>query len=277
MTDYTDWIGKTARAEESVSPWTANAMHAALDCPDNALGAGDALPPGWHWTMFAEVKPTASLGRDGHPARGDFLPPVALPRRMWGGGRFQYQRPITIGTPVIRTSTIKSVSEKSGKSGPLCFVTVAHDLADANGTCFTEEHDIVYREDPAPDAPPPSPPDAPTDADLTRTVNAGAVMLFRYSALTFNGHRIHYDRDYCRDVEGYPGLIVHGPLIATFLMQLAGEMTDEPIKSFGFRAVSSLFDTAPFTINAKRSGNQISAWATNPAGGLAMSATAETE
>ena len=242
---------------------------------DGGFADGDALPPLWHWLYFPTSESLGDLGRDGHPRLGGFLPPVDLPRRMWAGGRFTFDEPLRIGDLVERRSTINSVRLKQGKTGRLCFVTVRHDYRVAGAHRMAEEHDIVYREDPQPGAPSPVPPDAPGEAMWTHTIEPGPVMLFRYSAVTFNGHRIHYDRDYCRDIEGYPGLVFHGPLTATLLLDLALQAQPERrIAAYSFRAISPLFDTAPFRIAGRPGANGIELWAANPEGQLAMEAEA---
>lgn len=239
-----DWIGRRETATDLLRPQPARFMQATLD-RDATLTDGDALPPLWHWLYFLDARPASELGRDAHPRKGGFLPPVDLPRRMWAGGRFRFHAPLILGQPASRQSTIRSVSQKQGRSGRLCFVTVIHELFQ-NGTCaLHEEHDIVYRQDPSPDAPHPIPAAAPEGAEVTRPVVPTQVMLFRYSALTFNGHRIHYDLDYARDVEGYRGLVVHGPLLAQLLMLMATDILG-PLATFSFRAYSPLmhFETA---------------------------------
>jgi 3-methylfumaryl-CoA hydratase len=239
------------------------------------LREGDPLPPLWHWIYFLQSARLSALGRDGHPARGGFLPPVALPRRMWAGGRFGFEHALRIGAQAQKQSRITDVALKTGSTGTLCFVTVRHEVGTADSTAFWEEHDIVYREDPTPDAPRRETPLVGTDWQHSETIHPSEVMLFRYSALTFNGHRIHYDRDYARDVEGHAGLVVHGPLIATLLIDLAQRVADgaRP-RSFEFRAASPLFDGAPFTLHANRDGNTVTLAAANPQGRLAMQATA---
>ena len=217
----------------------------------------------------------SELGRDGHPAVGGFLPPVALPRRMWAGSRLDFHHPVKIGDTLKKNSTLKDLKIKSGKTGKLCFVTVSHSFYREQLKLITEEHDIVYREDPAPGALLPSPPKAPADAQIKKSVSPSPVLLYRYSALTFNGHRIHYDIDYCREVEGYPGLVFHGPLSATLLLDLASRETDaERISNFEFRAISPLFADRPFTLNLKRNDKKLALWATNPDGLLAIKAGA---
>ncbi len=268
------WVGRTESREDIMLPGPARAMQALLDSPAS-LVVGDPLPPLWHWLYFHTLTRQSELGPDGHAALGGFLPPVALPRRMWAGGRLTFHAPLLIGGPANKSSEIKSVEVKSGRSGALCFVTVQHDLTQGDQLCLTEEHDIVYRDmvKPGEASEPPAP---PQNAESTRTIAPSTTLLFRYSALTFNGHRIHYDVDYCRDVEGYPGLVFHGPLTATLLAQLATDITGAPLKTFSFRAVSPLFHTAPFGIAGRRVDDRAEIWATTPDGGLAMRADATT-
>ncbi len=269
------WIGKQEEAVDVIDPRTARLMQATLD-RTASLEPGDALPPLWHWLYFPTVVPQKDLGRDGHPKLGGFLPPVALPRRMWAGGRFGFERALRIGEVAQRRSTIKDVQLKEGRSGPLCFVTVRHEISAGEAFCFWEEHDIVYREDPKPDAPRPVPPRAPQDFMWQRSVEPSPVLLFRYSALTFNGHRIHYDRQYCADVEGYPGLVFHGPLTATLLFDLLLQQNPGRwVSGYEFRAISPLFDTAAFSLMGRNEESSAELWAGNQDGGLAMTAKAE--
>ncbi|MCR9255705.1 MAG: MaoC family dehydratase N-terminal domain-containing protein [Alphaproteobacteria bacterium] len=268
------WVGKTERHEDVIAVQSARFLEMTFD-REPTLGDGDPLPALWHWIYFLKTAPMSQLGRDGHPAVGGFLPPVALPRRMWAGGRLTFTRPLRLGETADKMSMIKNVTVKQGRSGTLCFVTVEHVFSVAGETRFTEEHDIVYREDPSPDAPKPQPAAPPEGATVTRTITPSEVLLFRYSALTFNGHRIHYDLDYCREVEGYPGLVFHGPLTATLLAGLAVAEAGRPLKSFSFRAVSPLFHTAAFEIRAKDEETGIRVWAETPEGHLAMTAEAE--
>ncbi len=269
------WIGRQEETADLIDPRTARQMQAALDrCP--TLEPGAALPPLWHWLYFPTVVAQKDLGRDGHPKLGGFLPPVDLPRRMWAGGRFGFKRPLRIGETAQRRSRIQDVQLKYGRSGPLCFVTVRHEISAGDRFCFWEEHDIVYREDPVPGAAPAVPPEAPAGSDWQRRVEPSPILLFRYSALTFNGHRIHYDRQYAAEVEGYPGLVFHGPLTATLLFDLLLEQNPGCwVSSYQFRAVSPLFDTAAFTLMGKRVDSGIELWAVNPEGRLAMTAQAE--
>jgi len=205
---------------DRVTSFPVTALSATLDRDATPPRPGDALPPLWHWLYFLPAARQSALGEDGHPARGGFLPPVPLPRRMWAGGRFTFHRPLRVEEAISRTSTVQDVTVKPGRNGPLCFVLVRHEIAGENGLALIEEHDIVYRDLPRPgEAAVPKP--ARDDAVWHTDIRPDDVLLFRYSALTFNSHRIHYDRRYVTQTEGYPGLIVHGPLIATLLMEFA--------------------------------------------------------
>ena len=248
-----------------------------LDRADDAAPvSGSALPPLAHWLYFLPQALQRDIGADGHPNRGGFLPPMPLPRRMWAGGRLWFDSALRIGDTATRSSTIARVDAKQGRSGALVFVTVAHTISTARGVAVREEHDIVYRDAPQPGAAVATPALARSDEDFARTITPDPVLLFRYSALTFNGHRIHYDRDYVTGVEGYPGLIVHGPLIATLLVDLLRrEMPDAVITQFDFKAASPLFDIHPFTVCGKREADgHVSLWARNHLGQLAMTAEA---
>lgn len=267
-----DWIGREQVIADTVDLATMSRLEATLD-RSPTLAAGEPLPALWHFASFIETAPMSGLGRDGHPERGGFLPPVALPRRMWAGGRLTFDAPIPVGADAIKTSRIDDVVIKEGSTGTLCFVSVHHTISLGATVCIREEQDIVYREDPAPDAPKPTAKPAPADADVSETITPSAVQLFRYSALTFNGHRIHYDREYATGVEGYDGLVVHGPLTATLLADLAVR-TGGTLATFGFRGMSPLLDTGSFTINAARTDDGLDLWAANADGGLAMKATA---
>ena len=270
------WIGNGETIEDVVSASQAEKLAATLDIKDMDLRTGAALPPFWHWIYFSTAAPASDLGPDGHPLTGDFYPPVALPRRMWAGGRIEFLAPLRIGDQAGRRSTIKNVTAKQGKSGNLVFVVVQHEVFGAEGLCIREEHDIVYRDAADPNAPPPPEQPAPDDAQWTRTINPDPVLLFRYSALTFNGHRIHYDLPYVTHDEGYPGLIVHGPLIATLLMDLCRrERPETPLATFSYRAMSPVFDIGPFSVNGTpNEDGSANLWATTNAGGLAMQAEA---
>jgi len=270
------WIGKRQSATGVVSAWPLAALSATLDRRDPEPQPGDAVPPGWHWLYFLETSPASELGLDGLPRRGDFLPPVALPRRMWAGGRIEFRQPLTVGTNARRDSEVVSVESKRGRSGELVFVTVRHTIAGAEDTAIVEEHDIVYRDAPrAGDTPAPLQP-APETAAWRREVSADPVMLFRFSALIFNANRIHYDIDYCRHEGGYPGLVVHGPLQTVLLLDLCRRHDPRPVRRLEYRALHPLFHFERFTVNGAPSPDGASAalWTATPAGGYAMSATA---
>ena len=270
------WIGRTETLTDRIDLGKAHALSATLDLPSSPA-EGDALPPLWHWMYFWSVSPASLVGPDGHPQRGGFLPPVTLPRRMWAGSRVIFRGPFPVGAVSERTSLIRSVNVKQGKSGPLVFVTVAHEIAVSGEPVILEEHDIVYRDPPQPGDAPALSKAAPTDAQWSQPIVPDPVLLFRYSALTFNGHRIHYDRRYMTEVEDYPGLIVHGPLIATLLTGLvARELPGRAFASFTFRAVSPLFDIEPFSVHGRleADGRSVTRWAANARGELAMQAVA---
>ena len=270
------WVGRSETREDLIHVATVNAMAATLDKEQN-LTAGAPLPLLWHWLFFWAVSPASGLGPDGHPRRGGFLPPVELPRRMWAGGRLKFDSDLPIASEAKRVSHIKAIDVKTGNSGRLAFVTVAHEIGAHGKVSIHEEHDIVYRDNPQPGAAPAATKAAPTDAAWSRAITPDPVLLFRYSALTFNGHRIHYDRSYTTEVEGYPGLIVHGPLIATMLMELlCSQVPQQRVREFSFRAVIPTFDTDTFSVNGKLSadGHEAHLWAANARGELTMQATA---
>jgi 3-methylfumaryl-CoA hydratase len=211
---------------------------------DAALVEGQPLPPFFHQIYFWDAQPPGMLGRDGHPRVGGLIPDMGLPRRMWAGGRLRFHEPLLVGHPAEKVTTVDSQTRKDGRSGPLGFVTLKHEIVQEGRVCVTEWQDLVYREDPAPDAPTPVAPVARVDEETACEVTFDSTVLFRYSALTFNGHRIHYDLDYARDVEGYGGLVVHGPLLAQLLLLFAGE--GGVVCGFSFRATAPLmhFETA---------------------------------
>ena len=270
------WVGRSEQRGDTITAAPLSGLAATLDRDDPVPAAGSAVPPLWHWLYFLPMARQSELGPDGHPHRGGFLPPVALPRRMWAGGRLSFSRPLVVGEVATRSSRIAAVTAKAARSGPLVFVTVQHEISTSAGVALSEDHDIVYRDLPAPGAVAVAP-RAPTDETFAREIVADAVLLFRYSALTFNGHRIHYDRRYVTEVEGYPGLIVHGPLIATLLLDLLRrEHADAVVRRFEFKAVSPLFDVHPFQLCGRADGERrFALWARNAEGGLAMQASAE--
>ena len=243
--DFSGWIGRSEERADTIDAARSNALTAALGAPGE-FGAGDEMPLLHHWLHFWDVRPPAGLGTDGHPAKGGFLPPVPLPRRMWAGGRLKFLQPLHFGERVARTSTIKAVTAKSGKSGDLVFVTVEHALSGESGLAVVEEQDLVYRGAAAPGSIKGPASDAPAPvAGFHREIQPDEVLLFRYSALTMNGHRIHYDLPYAQGEEAYPALVVHGPLMATCLAAMAarelGAKTGKPLSTFEFRGQSPAF------------------------------------
>jgi 3-methylfumaryl-CoA hydratase len=269
VTRLMDWIGGENEVEGWLDPWRAQALHSTLDAPAPAPSAGAALPPGWHWCYFLDAVPSAQLGADGHPRRGGFLPPVPLPRRMWAGSRLEFIAPLTLGERARKISKIINVEEKSGRSGQLCFVAVEHCYYGDAGLAIREQQDIVYRDPPSGEAP--SPPAAPTDASWRRAASFDSPRLFRYSALTFNSHRIHYDRPYATKEEGYAGLVVHGPLLATLMLELArGANPQRRIETFEFRAIAPIFDGEPTTVCGRPDGDGAELWVADDRGRLHM-------
>ncbi len=265
------WVGRTEVREDHISERNAQLLAATLD-RDAVPANGEALPPLWHWTYFVPTARTAEIEADGHPKRGGFLPAVPLPRRMWAGGRLTFAKPLAVGERATRRSTIRDVSAKHGKTGTLVFVKVLHEIEGESGLAISEEQDIVFRE--AASGPAAAPPAAPGDAQWSDGIEPGPVLLFRYSALTFNSHRIHYDQPYATGVEGYPGLLVHGPLSATLLVESLARRTTRALKSFSFRGVSPLTGGARITFNGRIEGDRALLWAANADGRLAMTAEA---
>ncbi len=273
---YEAWIGREEESTERISASVASAMAATLDL-DRAPGVGEALPPGWQWLFFNPVVRRSGLDVDGHPRRGGFLPPVDLARRMWAGSRTRYLAALPVEASATRRSRILSIENKSGKRGALTFVTVEHTIS-SNGTpCICEEQDIVYREATPPGATAAAPAERHAGvAQWSRSFQPDTPLLFRYSALTFNGHRIHYDQNYARSVEGYPDLVVHGPLMATLLQQLAVEHGGgRPLARFDFRGMTPVFVGRAFQLEGRHAEDgALALWVRGPEGELAMSASA---
>lgn len=268
--DLARWIGRSETAEDVASPVPLAGMVALLDhvAPPSCESE---LPPLAHWLYFLGQARQSEIDIDGHPRRGGFLPPITLPRRMWAGSRIAFHAPIAIGATMKRHSAITDIKTKQGASGAMIFVTVKHQVGVGRQLAITEEQDIVYRDAPS-GSPPPPKPDPRTASDI-RKVHPDPTLLFRFSALTFNAHRIHYDRDYAVEVEGYPGLVVQGPLTAMLLLDhFLRAHPKSSVARFEFRAQSPLFDTAPFDLCAD--GNTL--WARGPHGEAAMSAKVET-
>ena len=281
LTLLQSWIGKTETLEDELRAAPVRGLSATLDRHEAADIQGlTVLPPLWHWLYFLPQHQQSEITTDGHPKRGGFLPPVPLPRRMWAGGRLRWlpENQLRLGDAVQRISRIKHVSHKVGRTGELLFVLVKHEVHNSKGLALTEEQDIVYRAAALPEDPV-APPVAPDQAALwQREIVTNDVLLFRYSALTFNAHRIHYDRKYVTEVEGYPGLVVHGPLIATLLVDLLRRHLPEVfIKAFNFKSVRPSFDLHPLRLNANPStdGKTVELWAQDHLGWLTMQATAE--
>jgi 3-methylfumaryl-CoA hydratase len=274
---YSDWIGREERRTDLLSATHLAAFDAMLDRDDEGP-ASDAAPRGIHWLLCPAIAPQSALGADGHPARGGFLPPVELPRRMWAGGQLRFVGALRAGDAVERRSVIKTIRSVEGRSGPLCFVTVEHRLLTERGVAVEEEQDIVYR------APPRGGDNTgaakPAEVDIEgyafrRPLAIDPVLLFRYSALTFNGHRIHYDRSYCIDQEGYPGLVVHGPLQATLLLDLVDRMRPGTgVRTFSFRSEAPAFDTDPLVLAGRLVDEKSAELAVYSAGRRCMSAKA---
>ena len=274
---WTDWIGSQEVREEIISEFPAQAAAAMLDVDGEPMTRGNPLPPLWHWFYFLPRVTRSQVDHDGHPKRGGFLPPVDLPRRMFAGARTRFFAPITIGETAIRQGEILKVTEKSGKSGRLVFVTVRYRIQQGDTIRVEEEQDIVYKE-PGPSIPAPQPlpsvPDAPAGFWI-KNVTPDTVLLFRFSALTFNAHRIHYDRPYARNEEGYPGLVVHGPLTAILLAGMARENSSKRILQFRFQGRAPLFDLHPFRLVGQPEGDSVVLEAHGPDGEIAMHASAE--
>ncbi|MDR6888153.1 MULTISPECIES: FAS1-like dehydratase domain-containing protein [Variovorax] len=276
------WQGRSETLADDITAAPVRALSATLDRDDALPTAGTRLPELWHWLYFLPHHRQSEIGEDGHAKRGGFLPAVPLPRRMWAGGRLAWEKgnPLQVGDKVERISTIASVTHKAGRTGELVFVLVRHEVRNERGLALTEEHDIVYRAAAGPDEKTPPPTPAPKDAAFSREIVPDDVLLFRYSALTFNGHRIHYDRRYVTQVEGYPGLIVHGPLIATLLVDLLRRnVPGAQLARFEFRAVRPTFDIASFRVHGKPAegstdGKTFSLWGEDADGWLTMQATA---
>ena len=274
-----DWIGRTETVTDTVTATPYAALSATLDRDSTRPPAGTPLPALWHWLYFLPLARRSEIGPDGHPKRGGFLPPTPLPRRMWAGSQLEFHAPIRVGDTVTRTSTVHDVTEKSGRAGPLVFVKVRHEIRrDSDGAhALTEFHDIVYREAPKPGEAAPPPVMAPATSAWQKEWVPDDVLLFRYSALTFNGHRIHYDRRYVTEVEGYPGLIVHGPLLATLLLDVVRhQLPDAAVARYEFKAMRPVFDLDAFFVcgDPQGDGKTFKLWVKDHEGAQAMIATA---
>lgn len=269
------WVGRKESAADEITAWPVKAMNAALDRDQPTPARGEPIPLGWHWFYFLDARRHSEIGPDGHPKRGGFLPPIALPRRMWAGGRMEFRRPLVMGEPVRRESEIVSIEPKQGRSGTLVFLTARHTIYGSDEVAAIDEHDIVFREAAKAGEPPASGKPAPASAAWQRSLVADPVLLFRFSALTFNGHRIHYDLPYASGEEHYPALVVHGPLQATLLLDLCRRHSARPVRHFDYRAMSPLFHTETFSVNGNPSADGASAevWTAAEKGSVAMAGT----
>jgi 3-methylfumaryl-CoA hydratase len=269
------WIGRSTQASDIVTAQQVKGLRATLFLDIGEPKTGDAAPFTMHWCLAPSVVPMSEIGGDGHPARGGFLPPVPLPRRMWAGGELEFFDALRVGDEVTRTSRIAEVTMKEGSTGQLCFVSVDHLVTTARGTAIRERQDIVYRDvsmTPSAPAKTATPPPLPQHRE---THMADTVLLFRYSALTFNGHRIHYDRDYVTRVEGYPGLIFHGPMQAALLVEFSAKLRGGAApKKFAYRGVQPLFEGSEFSVNANTTEAGMELWTANSQGEPTMKGTA---
>lgn len=268
-----DWIGRWRESEDELTRPAMRRLAAMLDREDVALAAGAAVPPHWTAVLFDDAAPQSRLGPDGHPLKGDFLPPVPLPRRMLGGRRLTYHAAPRIGDLLRRRSEITAITPKTGKSGRLVFVTVRHSVTGPEGLVSVEEQDIAYREAAAPGQKPAAEAAAPARAAAwTEGFAPDPVLLFRYSALAFNGHRIHYDADYARGEEGYPALVVNGGLTTLMLLEAAARRADgRPLLRYAARTARPLFCGRAATLN----GAGAALWAADADGALALTIEVE--
>lgn len=273
------WIGCAQEKSDTITPRLVESFNAIFNASSGAK-TGDPAPLGIHWCLAPDIAPMSELGPDGHPARGGFLPPVPLPRRMWAGGQVEFTGEFHVGDSVTRRSRIDDVTEKTGRSGALVFVTVRHDYLTPRGVVLSERQDIVYRDQdkkpaiPTVNATSARSPAEPTIAEHSRDIDASAILLFRYSALTFNGHRIHYDLLYATQVEHYPELVLHGPLQASYLMRLAAETSTEPLHAFNYRSVAPLYAGGTVSIHASSNPDGVGLWVADEQRNITMKATA---
>jgi len=271
LAELRGWIGRSEIAHDEITPRLVRELTATLD--RDAVEAEIPVPLAMHWCLAPPAVKASMIGPDGHPLRGGFLPPVPLPRRMWAGGQVKFRDQLRIGDKIERRSRIVDVALKEGRTGVLCFVAIDHEYFTARGLAIEERQDIVYRELRSATPRTSSLPSLPLP-EWRRIMQASPVLLLRYSALTFNGHRIHYDRPYATEVEGYPGLIVHGPLQATLLIEFAASIKDMPAKQFSFRGIQPLFDFTPFELCARSNDGGLHMWIQTVEGVQTMDAQA---
>jgi len=272
-----EWIGREEKTHDEVTAPAVRRFAALLDLSPDDYRRGTTIPGPWYVVLFGPEARQSSLGPDGHPAKGQFLPPVPLPRRMFAGRRVWFHAPLTIGDEVSRVSRIQAITPKQGRSGAMCFVTVRHEITGPRGLAVVEEQDLVYREtSPAAPAGASASAPQPDTPEWTRAVTPDPTMVFRYSAITFNAHRIHYDAAYTREKEGYPDLVVNGGLTTSLLWEFAAVQTGMAIKSSASRNVRALFVNRPLTLCGRRAGaERVRVWALDADGELALDAELE--
>ncbi|TGD93169.1 FAS1-like dehydratase domain-containing protein [Methylobacterium nonmethylotrophicum] len=266
------WIGRSREVEDLVTPRLVAEYRATL-APHLAPMPEDEAPLALHWCLGPETPPADALGPDGHAAKGGFLPPVPLPRRMWAGGEVETLAPLRLGDRVVRRETVSDVAVKVGRTGTLCFVTVRHEYLTERGPAIRDRQDIVYREASRPGDAAPAPKPPPEADPAAWSVEANPVLLFRYSAMTFNGHRFHYDQPYATQVEGYPGLVVHGPMQASLLLNLAAARLGRVPARFRYRGVSPMIAGQRFAVAGRQEGGEFRGW-TAAGGAVCMEAEA---
>jgi 3-methylfumaryl-CoA hydratase len=277
--DFDTWIGRTRTAHDEITAFPINALAATLDREDPFAVAGTPVPPLWHWTYFLAIYRPGEMRRDGHPQGGEFMPPIPLPRRVWAGSKFTWNADnrLCVGDRATRVSRIDSITRKEGKSGELVFVKLVHDYHNANGLCFTNEHLSAFRGEPKDGAAKPEPAVMEQSSSWHRVLVPDAPLLFRYSALMFNSHRIHYDAPYAIEEEKYPAILVQGPLLATLLLDLLRRNAPAAVvRGLEFKAVRSAFVNRPLHLRGEPEGNNVRLWAADDEGRLVMSAMAQT-
>lgn len=272
---YDEWIGKSKDKNDSMAPEQLQRFEAMLDHNPNDVQAGTPLPPCAHWIYFTPMDPHSDIAEDGHAKKGDFLPPVDLPKRMWAGGNIQFKKQLKAGMPADKKSTIINIEEKEGTSGKLCFVTVRHQINVSGAMAIDEEQQIVYREASEQGVHPIRTTPMDIDYDWKKTKKVDSVMLFRFSALTFNSHKIHYDKEYATETEGYPNLVVHGPLLLVLMLNEFKTKTDgKVIEEVEYRATGPVFLGEEITITSKDVDNtRVEMRLLGPDNKIAMKAT----
>ena len=278
QSEMTAWVGRSQTTHDEITAFPLTALAASLGRDDARATVGTVVPPLWHWLYFLPVYRPCEMRQDGHPRGGEFTPPIPLPRRVWGGSKFTWNvgNPLRVGDRATRISRIESITPKEGSSGKLVFLKVVHEYHNESGLCLSNEHQNVYREAQNADRPPSAAVVAETKADWHRVITPDPVLLFRYSALTFNAHRIHYDTPYTVDEENYPGLLVQGPLTSTLLSDLIRRSAAQAtIGSLELKAVRPSYVDRPLHLRGSRDGDRVRLWAADEAGYVTMTASAE--